>query len=93
MNGLRLGSYSEMERRGFLKNKVKVVYNYQGGWGHWAIYYTSPQKLIMFSNYFLGILNFEFLVHLDECLQQLIVIHRKDNLVFHNWGCASIYWQ
>ena len=90
MNGLRLGSYSEMERRGFLKNKVKVVCTSQGGRGHWAVNYL-PNLNRLLNNF--GILNYDILVHLDECLQQLIVIYRKDNFVFHNWGCASIYWQ
>ena len=43
----------------------------QGGRGHWAVYYTSLQSLIItFSYSFNGwehLLNFDWLVHLVEC--------------------------
>ena len=61
---------------------------WQGGRGHWAAYYTSPQSFInMFSTLLdkqiLG-LGFDWLVHLLDCpnVSTIIVIHRRDNFVY-----------
>ena len=44
---------------------------FQAGSGHWAVYYTSPQSLIITFSYSLiswgFLLNFDWLVHLVEC--------------------------
>ena len=45
---------------------------HQGGRGHWVVYYTSPQSLIIKFYYFFAyqpwglLLNFDWLVHLVE---------------------------
>ena len=63
--------------------------------GYLAVYYTSPQSLVI-----------KFLIHGDSywivigwfiklsvnTFQPIIVIFRKDSIVYHHWGCKSTYW-
>ena len=65
------------------------------GWGHWAVYSTSPKSFITMFLYSLaqqlwGItLKFDWLVY--RVYKLLIVIYRRGNFVYHHWGGTSIY--
>ena len=69
---------------------------FQGGRGHWAVYYTFPQSFIIkilihwLSNFgdFYWILIGWFSI---QTFKLLIKIHRRGNFVYHHGGCTSIY--
>ena len=65
---------------------------HQGGRGHWAVYFTSPQSFIVTFSFSLAkqlwgfLLNFDWLVFEVECpnFQPVIVIYRRSNFVYHH---------
>ena len=68
------------------------------GRGHWALYYTSPQSLIItfsirqlnnLEDYY-SILIGWFIQFSVKKFQPLIVIYRMGNFVYHHLGCTSI---
>ena len=66
---------------------------------HWAVYYACPQSFIKTFSYSLvqqlwGL--FEILIgwFFSYCVltfQPIIVIYRRGNFVYHDWGCKLIY--
>ena len=76
----------------FLEATDDIQMTNQGGRGHWAVYYTSPQTFILLFSYSLAqqiwglLLNFDWFVDWP-----LVVIYRWGNFVYHHLGCTSIY--
>ncbi len=62
-----------------------------------VVYYTSPQKLVIRWLTNLGDLHgilIGWIRNLSvQTFQQLIVIYRRVNFVYHYWKCTSIYHQ
>ena len=78
--------------KNLLKLSSKKFRNLQGGRGHWAVNYTSPQSFrIMFS--LKTYIEFWLVVALNLVFQRyqpLIIIYRKGNFICHHWDCASV---
>ena len=60
---------------------TEIILQIQGGRGHWAVYYTSPQSILLTFSYSLFVQTF----------QQQIMIQRKGNFAYHVWGCSTMH--
>ena len=71
-----------------LLNMINIwtTHSMQGGRGHWAVYYTSPKKI------YNNCLMISCFIKLSvRTFQPLILIQRRGNFVYNNWGCTSMY--
>ncbi len=56
------------------------------------LFITLVPKVLYKSFLILGtLMDFDWLVHKVQTFQQLIVIQRRGDLMFYNWGGTSIY--
>ncbi len=68
----------------------------QGGRGHWAVYYTSRQIVLItfvirWVNNFGALILFVWLIKLSVKIFQPLIVMYKVNFVYYYWGCTLIY--
>ena len=61
------------------------IYVLQGGRGQWAVYYNSPQSILI---YFLIVGLPTLGTFIEFWLVGLLSFKRRDNLVYHHWECT-----
>ena len=72
----------------FLSN-ISLNLHSQRRKGQWTVCYISPQSFII--RFLIRWLNNFFILEIFISFQSLIVIYKRNNFVYHHWGCTSIY--
>ena len=79
-----------------MRNCTSFTDTVQGGRGHWAVYYTSPQSFKItlshaLAQQLLGVLLNWFMKLSVQTFLPLILIYRRGNFEYHYWECTFIY--